>query len=100
MSTEENVITGDQHDQLPDETNALNQGTARSEETPSWDDNQDAIEYEDPIEDERDSSMSAEDTGSEESQVSQEIEDDEQKNTPPDSPRRVLSFEDYFKDQN
>jgi hypothetical protein len=99
MSSEETTNFEDQNDQLSHEQNELNQGAERSEDLPSWGEEQEV--QNDAPEEQVEETPENEVSNSVEAEVeTQEDQGEEQKNTPPDSPRRVLSFEDYFKDGN
>ena len=103
MNPEEITNFEDQNDQLSHEQTELNQGAERSEDLPSWGEEQEEVQNDAPEEQvetpENEVSNSAEAETETETET-QETQEEEQKNTPPDSPRRVLSFEDYFKDGN
>lgn len=87
METEFNNDHIENDDQVSHDENQLSQGIERSEESPSWEGQDDDTSLED-----QDFTAAEEDNfGSEE-----EIETDDQQKTPPEGSRRVLSFNDFF----
>lgn len=97
MNTEQNTDFEDVNDQTSHEENQLNQGFERTEGDPSWSEEQEETQ-----------DLESDEVSNDETQISDDheeneddVEDDaEQKNTPQGDSRRVLSFSDYFGNQN
>jgi hypothetical protein len=95
MNTEETTNLENSDDQISQGENQLSQEIERSEGDPSWGEVQDEeTETQNSI----DNEISTQEETQEEPEF--ETEEDEQKNTPQDDSRRVLSFSDYFNRQN